>query len=98
MDTYKNKMKRRKTSKALKGKKKYDVPTRVKMIFNAIWEMGGAYNGSSIIKSSHTGQPMSYAGVRQYLKRNGYKIVMGPYLTDLKGNVIDPDNLSSEED
>lgn len=82
----------------IRGKSRYNVPNRVKFIFEEIWRAGGVRKGSANILSAHTGRTMTYAGVRKYLKEHGYKIVMGPYLSDLKGNLLNLNQLDDDND
>jgi len=69
------------------------VKRRVYNIFQAVWKHGSIGKAAPHITSMFTGRPMSSIGVRRYLKDNGYKIVMGPYLINKEGYLVDPEKL-----
>jgi hypothetical protein len=77
-------------------KLRYRVSIRVKHIFDMVWKHGGIKKAAPHIISKYTGKPMTYIGIRDYLNTHGFKIVFGPYLTDLQGNIIDPESLTEE--
>lgn len=55
-----------------------------------VYKYGSMKLAAKNITSEFTGRPMTYIGLRDYLKRHGYKIVFGPYLLDNDGNVVYP--------
>jgi hypothetical protein len=85
-------------TKTRKKKKVYNVNKRVFDIYMAVYNTGSKEAAAKTIVSEVTGRPLSAIAIYKYLESNGFKITMGPYLSDLEGNLIDPDSLGVSDD